>query len=114
MLGELMNGPHPAAASVVELSASVPALDARDGKPAWLLVRLFTEPLGMVVLDVPESGRTAEEVVGRIIAELGTAVQERLSPAELSSPASPPRYPGLPCRVLASAPDTTLLYAGPP
>jgi glycosyltransferase involved in cell wall biosynthesis len=110
-----MNGPHPAAASVVdvELSVSVPALHPRDGRQAWLVVRLFTEPLGMVVLDVPESGRTAEEVLERITAELGTAVQERLSSAELTvtgvTPAGTPAFLAGREAVLASAPDTTVV-----
>jgi GT2 family glycosyltransferase len=63
----------------VELSAPIPALDHADGARAWLVVRLFTEPLGLVVVDVPPAGTPAGEVLRAIRVELDSAIAPRLA-----------------------------------
>jgi cellulose synthase/poly-beta-1,6-N-acetylglucosamine synthase-like glycosyltransferase len=117
----LLAGPPPvAAASVadVELATAVPALLARDGAQAWLVVRLFTEPLGIVVVDVPPAGRTRAEVLARVVDALGPAISARLatvgrSLADLGTdgvaPASPPPFPASRVDVLRRAPACTVV-----
>src|SRR5690606_8138405 len=54
-------GALPALVRDIELTEPVPtiagfATDGRRVERAWLLVRLHTEPIGSVLLDVPEGG----------------------------------------------------------
>ncbi len=71
----------PAVVREVELTRPVPAIAAtRDGRRvrrAWLLVRLFDEPLGLSTMDLPERGLTPDEVSAALSAEYGPRVRDR-------------------------------------
>jgi GT2 family glycosyltransferase len=68
----------------IELSQPVSGI-ASPGRPGssrlrgWLLVRLFTEPIGLVPVDVPETGLSAERVVEAIAAGCGPELSSRLA-----------------------------------
>jgi len=77
----------PAAVLDIELSEPLPAIAAVDAggrrvAQAWMLVRLFTEPIGTLLADVPDGGMRPAGVAAAIDAALGTALRPRL--AELS------------------------------
>ncbi|GAA5181302.1 hypothetical protein GCM10023322_15610 [Rugosimonospora acidiphila] len=76
----------PAVVRDLELSEALPAIPATDpaGRRAdriWLLVRLFTEPLGFAVLDVPDGGLAPEQLAGAVLARFGPAIAERVAAA---------------------------------
>jgi GT2 family glycosyltransferase len=76
----------PAVVRDVEISQPLPAIPAMDEQGrrvgrAWLLVRAFTEPIGFSVLDVPESGLSAEDIAAAIMAAFGPRLQERIAAA---------------------------------
>ncbi len=79
-----------AAAATAELPAAVVDIDlaqpvqpvpaTRDGRRirrAWLLIRLFDEPLGVVTAELPEHGLTADEVGTLATGAFGPAIEER-------------------------------------
>lgn len=63
----------------VELSEMVPAISPGTGREAWLFVRLFTEPIGIVVAHLSNRAVPADEVLTRIISELGPDLSPRLA-----------------------------------
>ncbi len=70
----------------VELSEPLPHLPSRDdagrrAAQAWLVVRLFTEPLGLLTVDLPEEGLPAAGLAAAIEARYGLAVRERIARA---------------------------------
>ncbi|NMO52872.1 glycosyltransferase [Actinoplanes sp. TBRC 11911] len=72
----------PSAVLDVELSDAVPAIPATgpDGirrDRAWLLVRVYDEPVGTVTVPVGRDGCPAESVAAAIDTELGAVVRER-------------------------------------
>jgi glycosyltransferase involved in cell wall biosynthesis len=80
----------PASVSDIELSQPLPAIPAmaQDGRrtaQAWLLVRLFSEPIGTLLLDVPAAGLAPADVAAAIDAELGTALAPRLKEVGLAA-----------------------------
>jgi GT2 family glycosyltransferase len=108
----------------IEVSEPLPVIDGRD--PAdrrvarvWLLVRVFTEPIGLLVLDVPETGlspgqlavavtdRFAEPIRARVEAAGGGPV-DGLSPAGLTVPGVPD-YLARRAEVLRAAPPITVV-----
>jgi GT2 family glycosyltransferase len=63
-----------------ELSTEIPAIpEAAPGTTALVLVRLFSEPLGMLSLTLSEQGLTPAELALEIVAELGSELRERFS-----------------------------------
>jgi GT2 family glycosyltransferase len=79
----------PAIVRDLELSEPMPAVPGTDPQGrriarVWLLVRLFTEPLGFTVLDVPETGLAPEEIAAGVSADHGAAVVARLAAAGAS------------------------------
>jgi GT2 family glycosyltransferase len=73
----------PATVLDVELSEALPRLSGVDGqgrrvRQAWLLVRMFTEPLGLLVVDLPEHGLGPIALARAIDAEFGPALRDRL------------------------------------
>lgn len=64
----------------------VPASDEQGRRTprAWLLVRLCTEPVGFVKVDVPDSGLPAADVVSAITAGCGEVLRGRLGSVELT------------------------------
>src|SRR5689334_22014896 len=74
----------------MDLTAPVPAVDpldpvtgARHGT-ALVLVRLFTEPIGLVKLPLGDDGAPAEVVAAAIRAALGSQIAARLDGADLT------------------------------
>jgi GT2 family glycosyltransferase len=62
-----------------ELSTEVPAIVAQAPEvTALVLVRLFTEPIGMLRLTLDEQGLTPAELAQEIVTELGSELRARL------------------------------------
>jgi glycosyltransferase involved in cell wall biosynthesis len=62
-----------------EISRGVdPIAPGAEGRPGLVLVRLFTEPLGMLSLTVPAKGMSAAQLAGQITAELAPKFEARL------------------------------------
>ncbi|MFI7602962.1 glycosyltransferase [Actinoplanes sp. NPDC049681] len=90
--------------------------DGRRVRQAWVLVRLFTEPLGTVLADVPEQGLTPAGLAAAIGAELGSTLAPRLAglgltalPVDGISPAAEPAFLARRREVLADAPPITVV-----
>jgi glycosyltransferase involved in cell wall biosynthesis len=110
-------------AAVLDLDVSdplptVPAVGA-DGRrvlQAWMLVRLFTEPVGTALVDVPEGGLRPADVAAAIEAELGTALAPKLAelgltalPIDGITPETEPAFLARRREVLATAPHITVV-----
>lgn len=100
----------PAVVLDVELSEPmrpVPARDARGRRvrQAWLLVRLFTEPLGLLTLDVPEQGIGPVTLARAVDDAFGPAVRGRLRERRNGTP----RYLATREEVLRDAPPITVV-----
>jgi glycosyltransferase involved in cell wall biosynthesis len=114
-------GELPAAVHDIDLSAPLPTVDAVDpgGRrvvQAWLLVRLFTEPVGTVLVDVPDAGLAPRELAAAIDAELGAALRPRLAELSLDAvptggitPATEPAFLTRRREILAAAPPITVV-----
>jgi glycosyltransferase involved in cell wall biosynthesis len=111
----------PAAVLDVELSDPMPTIaavgtDGRRVAQAWMLVRLFTEPVGALLVDVPETGLRPAELAAAIDAELGSDLRPRLSalaldalPIDGITPAAEPAFLARRREVLAGAPPITVV-----
>jgi len=126
---ELLTGPGieatgevlPAAVLDIELSDPLPTVSAiaPDGRrvaQAWMLVRLFTEPLGTLLVDVPETGLRPGDLAAAVEAEVGTALRPRLAelglaalPIDGITPAAEPAFLARRREVLADAPHITVV-----
>jgi GT2 family glycosyltransferase len=85
----------PAVVLDLELSEPLPAIaavapDGRRVRQAWMLVRLFSEPLGTLLTDVPETGLRPADLAAAIDAELGDAIRPRLAAIDGLDPATLP------------------------
>jgi glycosyltransferase involved in cell wall biosynthesis len=112
---------RPAVVLDVELSDPLPSIAAvaADGlrvARAWVLVRLFSEPLGTMLVDVPERGLRPGELAAAATAELGAALWPRLAELGLSAlpidgitPATEPAFLARRREVLAAAPPITVV-----
>jgi glycosyltransferase involved in cell wall biosynthesis len=112
------SGLLPAVVLDLELSAPLPevasvAPDGRRVQQAWALVRLFTEPLGTVLVDVPSYGLTPSDLAAAIDAQLGAVVRPRLGgapvPAHGFVPETEPAFLAGRRAALAGAPDITVV-----
>ena len=111
----------PAVVLDVELSEPLPsvpayAADGRRVAQAWMLVRLFTEPIGTLLVDVPETGLAPQELAAAAEAALGTALRPRLAalgldtvPGDGFTPATEPAFLARRRQVLATAPHITVV-----
>jgi GT2 family glycosyltransferase len=77
----------PALVRDIEASGSLPAIAAVDDAGrrvdrAWLLVRIFTEPLGFVVLDVPGEGLAPTDLARAIAGAYGDQIGSRVTAAD--------------------------------
>ena len=65
----------------VEMSTDVPGIPPQQtpigATSAWLLVTVYTEPVGSLVIEVPPEGLTGEEVKATVMAELGVEIARR-------------------------------------
>jgi GT2 family glycosyltransferase len=108
----------------VELAEPLAGIDAQDSagrrvEQAWLLVRIFTEPLGLLRLTVPDEGLSAADVAAAIGREYGGLVDARIRAAggdpvgslPLGGVRVPTEAPFLAQRrrVLADAPPITIV-----
>nr|BFE71390.1 hypothetical protein GCM10020092_046910 [Actinoplanes digitatis] len=111
----------PATVLDLDLSEPLPVVagvgaDHRRVLQAWVLVRLFTEPIGTVLIDVPTRGLRPAELAAAIQAELGTALAPRLAglglatlPIDGITPATEPAFLARRREVLAEAPPITVV-----
>jgi GT2 family glycosyltransferase len=112
---------RPAVVLDIELSRPLPAIAAvaEDGRRvarAWMLIRLFSEPLGTLLVDVPETGLPPARLAAAVEAELGSALAPRLAalgltalPAGGITPAIEPDFLARRRAVLAGAPHITVV-----
>jgi glycosyltransferase involved in cell wall biosynthesis len=111
----------PAVGIVVEceLSVEVPAIAAPvPGTTALVLVRLFSEPIGMLSLTLPERGLEPAELAAEIAGALGSKLRERFADCAIAWTGSlptdglePGRTPGFiegRERALADGPEITV------
>ncbi|GLY06352.1 MULTISPECIES: glycosyltransferase family 2 protein [Actinoplanes] len=112
------SGIRPAVVLDLELSEPLPpvaavAPDGRRVQQAWALVRLFTEPLGTILVDVPDHGLTPADLAAAVEAQLGSVVGPRLGGARVPStglvPQSEPAFLAGRRAALAAAPDITVV-----
>lgn len=111
----------PATVLDVELADPLPTIagvgtDGRRVQRAWMLVRLFTEPIGTLLTDVPDRGLRPADLAAAIEAELGTALAPRLAdlalttlPVDGITPAVEPAFLARRREVLADAPPITVV-----
>jgi glycosyltransferase involved in cell wall biosynthesis len=107
----------PAVVLDLEISEPLPSVDAvaADGRrvqQAWALVRLFTEPLGTILVDVPERGLTPADLAAAIDTALGDVLRPRLGgpvPADGFVPAAEPAFLAGRRAALAAAPGITVV-----
>jgi glycosyltransferase involved in cell wall biosynthesis len=111
----------PAGVYEADLADPLPVLPAvnADGRRvlrAWVLVRLFTEPLGTVLVDVPDAGVCPANLATAIDAELGPVVRPQLAevglheiPVDGITPAAEPAFLARRREVLATAPHITVV-----
>ncbi|MEU4622682.1 glycosyltransferase family A protein [Actinoplanes sp. NPDC023801] len=108
----------PAVVLDLEISEPLPsvgatAADGRRIQQAWALVRLFTEPLGTLLVDVPERGLTPAGLAAAIDAALGDVLRPRLGglpvPSDGFVPAAEPAFLAGRRAALAAAPDITVV-----
>jgi GT2 family glycosyltransferase len=114
-------GVLPAAVLDIELSDPLPTIapvgaDGRRTAAAWMLIRLFSEPVGALLADVPDEGLRPSALAAVIDAELGTALRPRLAELKLEAlpidgitPAAEPAFLARRREVLASAPKITIV-----
>ncbi|GAA4937447.1 glycosyltransferase [Actinoplanes utahensis] len=101
----------PAVVLDLEMSGALPpvgaiAPDGRRVQQAWALVRVFTEPLGTILVDVPERGLAPGDLAAAIDAELGHLVRPRLAAA---AGGGEPAFLAGRRAALAAAPDITVV-----
>jgi glycosyltransferase involved in cell wall biosynthesis len=112
---------RPAVVLDVDLSDPLPTVpsvgaDGRRVQQAWILVRLFSEPLGTVLTDVPDAGLRPAGLARAIEAELGAVLAPRLAGLDLATlpidgitPAAEPAFLARRREVLATAPHITVV-----
>jgi GT2 family glycosyltransferase len=107
----------------VELSRPARAIEARDAagrrrERVWAVVRLFTEPLGLVVVDVPDEGLSAAALVRHAVEYCRAELAPRLAAVGLSLEAlgpdgvalsTIPPFLEVRTEVLAAAPACTVV-----
>jgi GT2 family glycosyltransferase len=111
----------PAAVHDIELAEPLAAIaavgaDGRRAAQAWVLVRLFTEPIGTLLLDVPDDGLRPADLAAAVDAQLGTELAPRLAEFNLAgvpltgvTPAVEPAFLGRRRAILADAPAITVV-----
>ncbi|HEU4349887.1 MAG TPA: glycosyltransferase [Actinoplanes sp.] len=114
-------GVLPAVVLDVDLSDALPvvpavAADGRRVRQAWMLVRLFTEPIGTVLTDVPGNGLRPADLARAIQAGLGGTLAPKLAELGLTTmpidgivPATEPAFLTRRREVLARAPHITVV-----
>jgi GT2 family glycosyltransferase len=102
-----------------DVSTGIPAIPGVGARvQALVLVRMFTEPLGMLSLTLPAGGFEPDEVAREIVAELGPELRVRIEDAGLGwdgrlpttglHPSRKPRFLESRERVLREGPEITV------
>lgn len=105
----------------LDLAKAVGGISAvdEDGyrrRQAWIVVRLFTEPIALVILDLPGKGLDAAEVLTQVVERCGEQLTHRLIPLGLGTeslsasgvtPTNIPPFVSSRAVVLAGAPSFT-------
>lgn len=99
----------PAVVLDVEMTEPLPTITPRDpgGRPvdkAWLLIRAGTEPLGRLILDIPDGGLLPADLETAIAAEFDAALRSRIGPGRAAPPFLARR-----AEVLRTAPPITVV-----
>jgi len=93
----------------VEMSSEISPIPAQraplGAASAWLLVSVFTEAVGSLVIEVPPEGLSGDQVKTTVMAELGGEIEWRL---DAESSALPP-FLASRQKVLAHAPNITVI-----
>jgi glycosyltransferase involved in cell wall biosynthesis len=102
----------PALVRDLELSESLPTLRpvgpyGERAERVWLLVRMYTEPIGSLLLDLPEQGLSPAELAAAVDRAMGPAVRQRTAAAASAGPVPP--YLARRTEVLRSAPSLTVV-----
>ena len=89
------DGYLPAAVLDVEVSRAVPGIaaigpDGRRRDRAWLLVRIFDEPIGAMTLPLGADGSSAETVAAAVDMRFGAIIRERTAGAGGALPGALP------------------------
>jgi glycosyltransferase involved in cell wall biosynthesis len=96
----------------VDVAERVPSVPPQSGPGAancaWLLVRVHTEAVGSVVLQVPAQGLTTEQVAAGVFQELGEEISRRMRP-EVGMTISEPTFLASRRKVLIDAPKITVV-----
>jgi glycosyltransferase involved in cell wall biosynthesis len=112
---------RPAAVYDLDLADPLPVLPAVDAdgrrvRQAWVLVRLFTEPLGTVLIDVPGDGVCPSALAAAIESGLAGVLRPRLAAAGVHSTpvdgitlAAEPAFLARRREVLVTAPHITVV-----
>lgn len=84
-----------------DVAVGVPAIPSGGGPLAFVLVRLFGEPVGLLTEAVPNRGLQADELAAAIVRDFGVQLRERLAECGLelteempTDGLCPPRVPG--------------------
>ncbi|MEU4237213.1 glycosyltransferase family 2 protein [Actinoplanes sp. NPDC026619] len=108
----------PAVVLDLELSDPLPSVpgvhpDGRRVRQSWVLVRLFTEPLGTVLIDVPDTGLRPADLGAAVETGLGPVLRPRVGelplPIDGYTPATEPAFLARRREVLATAPPITVV-----
>ncbi len=102
-----------------EVSTGIPAIAAlAAGGQALVLVRVFSEPIGMLSLRLPAGGISPDELAREIVAELEPELHDRLVqcglswvgelPTEGLEPLRTPQFVATRERVLRDGPEITV------
>jgi glycosyltransferase involved in cell wall biosynthesis len=95
-----------------ELPGGVPNIPPQPSplgaRCAWILVRVHTEPIGSLVLEVPPEGLTVQQVTTAISNEFSSELEARLS-ANVDGLAELPEFLSSRREILSSAPKVTVV-----
>ena len=96
----------------VEMSTDVPGIPPQQtpigATSAWLLVTVYTEPVGSLVIEVPPEGLTGEEVKATVMAELGVEIARRFD-QDAARDSALPSFLASRQQVLSRAPKMTIM-----
>jgi len=96
----------------VEISSEIPSIPPQPtplgSRCAWVLVSVHTEAVGSLILEVPRTGLSGEQVAAAIVSELGGEIARRSNGSDQGEP-SLPRFLASRREVLLRAPRMTIV-----
>jgi GT2 family glycosyltransferase len=108
-------GRIPALVRDIELSEPLPAIaahgpDGQRAERAWLLVRLYTEPIGSLLLDLPEDGLAPAALMSAVDSAMGAVIRQRRAAAGAAAALGlAPPYLARRAEVLRTGPPLTVV-----